>query len=181
MEVDKKNKIDEIVADLLADYKDDKIINQEAFFSQPDKDEVVDNTDRFSVPALWSNLRGLHMQGILSNAVVYPWWESAARLAANRRSLLLVPMAMALLVPLGWGVWGAICLYRLIRAGGRGVVHLADNVVERRRTRNYLKAQALKRQAKERNEQHAYEQSVEADAVPAAGSHDAADGAQRLR
>ena len=42
MEVDKKNKIDEIVADLLADYKDDKIINQEAFFSQPDKDEVVE-------------------------------------------------------------------------------------------------------------------------------------------
>ena len=42
MEIDKKNKIDEIVADLLADYKDDKIINQEAFFSQPDKDEVVE-------------------------------------------------------------------------------------------------------------------------------------------
>lgn len=146
-----------------------------------DKDEVVDNTDRFTVPALWSNLRGLHMQGILSNAVVYPWWESAARLAANRRSLLLVPMAMALLVPLGWGVWGAVCLYRLIRAGGRGVVQLADNVVERRRTRNYIKAQALKRQAKERNEQYADEQSVEAGAVPAAGSHDAADGAQRLR
>lgn len=146
-----------------------------------DKEEVLDNTDRFTVPALWENLRGLHMQGILSNAVVYPWWESAARLAANRRSLLLVPMAIALLAPLGWGVWGVICLYRLIRAGGRGVARLADDVAERRKTRNYLKAQALRRQATERNEHNAYEQSVEADAVPAAGGHDAADSAQRLR
>ena len=47
MEIDKKNKIDEIVADLLADYKDDKIINQEAFFSQPDKTQK----DSTKIPA----------------------------------------------------------------------------------------------------------------------------------
>lgn len=132
--------------------------------------ELCNNTERDTFTALWDNLQGLHMQGILSNAVVYPYWESAARLAANRQSLLLVPMLLCLIVPLGWGVYGVICLWRLVKAGGRGVAKLADNVIERRRTNRYLKAMALRRQMKERKEYDESFQSVEETALPVAGS-----------
>lgn len=42
METKFKNTIDDIVSTILEDYKDDKIINQDAIFTQPDADEVSD-------------------------------------------------------------------------------------------------------------------------------------------
>ena len=37
-----KEMIEELVSQILDDYHDDKIINQQALFSQPDKDAVCD-------------------------------------------------------------------------------------------------------------------------------------------
>ena len=42
MEAEFKNTIDDIVATILEDYKDDKIINEDAVFTQPDADAVID-------------------------------------------------------------------------------------------------------------------------------------------
>ena len=42
MENEKKIIIDDLVSEILKDYQDDKIINQQAIFSQPDKDSVND-------------------------------------------------------------------------------------------------------------------------------------------
>ena len=117
-----------------------------------DEDEISHNSERFRLESLWANLRGMHMQGILSNAVVYPYWESAARLAANRASLLLIPMLICLVPLTGWAIYGLLCLRRLVGAGGRGAAHLAERMVERRRTRAYLKHEAQKR--RERKEEH---------------------------
>ena len=42
MENEKKIIIDDLVSEILKDYQDDKVINQQAIFSQPDKDSVND-------------------------------------------------------------------------------------------------------------------------------------------
>jgi len=120
-----------------------------------EKDEIVCNSRRFRLETLWDNLLNLHMQGILSNAVVYPYWESAARLAANRASLLLIPMLLCLLPLTGWAIYGLLCLRRLVGAAGRGVVHLAERAVEYRRTKVYLRHEAQRRrERKEVNDEN---------------------------
>ena len=121
------------------------------------------------------------MQGILSNAVVYPYWESAARLSANRCSLLLIPIFIFLLLPAGWAVYGLVCLWRLIKAGGHGVVSLADCAVERRRTRIYLQTQTRERQSKERMDYDDQMQSLDPDALSSVGGSRSGDDAGSLR
>ncbi len=83
-----------------------------------DEDLVRNNTERYDIGPLWENLQSLHLQGVLSNAVVYPYWESAAMLAANQRSILLIPMLIFLFLPIGWGIYGVIWVWRFIKAGG---------------------------------------------------------------
>lgn len=139
-----------------------------------DEDEVRSNTERYTLEALWYNLKELHMQGILSNAVVYPYWESAARLAANEQSLLLIPMLIFLLLPLGWAIYGLIRLWKLVKAGGRGTLQLADHVREQHRTRRYVKQMAQRRRQRERKVDY---EDMEAYAVPAAGDADDDDSA----
>lgn len=150
-----------------------------------DQDEIRSNTERYSLEALWDNLRTLHMQGILSNAVVYPYWESAAMLAANQRSVLLVPIFIFLLLPLGWAVYGLIWLWRLVKAGGHGVVSVADRVVERRRTKQYLKTMAQKRRRTERTDKDVDEneddQPMDTDTLSVVGSTDDGYDADGLR
>ena len=146
-----------------------------------DKSEIVNNTARYGLEPLLANLNGLHMQGILSNAVVYPYWESAARLSANRCSLLLIPIFIFLLLPAGWAVYGLVCLWRLIKAGGHGVVSLADCAVERRRTRIYLQTQTRERQSKERKEYDDQMQSLDPDALSSVGGSRSGDDAGSLR
>lgn len=114
------------------------------------EDEIRNNTERYDLLPLWENLQSLHLQGILSNAVVYPWWESAAMLAANQRSILLIPIALLLLLPLGWVVYGVLWLWRGLKAGGYGVYLAADRLNERRKTKKFLDAMAQRRREKER-------------------------------
>ncbi len=115
-----------------------------------EKDEICNNTERYGFLPLWANLRNMHMQGILSNAVVYPYWESAAMLATNQRSMLLVPIVLLLLLPLGWAIYGVVLIWHAIKAGGYNVYQLADRLNERRKTSKYMKAMAQRRREKER-------------------------------
>jgi len=134
-----------------------------------DEDDVRNNSERYDLVPLWDNLQELHLQGVLSNAVVYPWWESAAMLAANQRSILLIPMAIFLLLPLGWAVYGVIWVWRMIKAGGHGVYLVADKLNERRKTSKYLKSQAQRRLERERM---ILCEDDEEDPVPAVGAAD---------
>ncbi len=132
-----------------------------------DEDSVRNNTERFDLAPLWENLQSLHLQGVLSNAVVYPYWESAAILAANQRSILLIPMLIFLILPVGWAIYAVIWAWRLIKAGGYGVYMIADRVNEHHKTNRYLKVMAERRREKERMIQ--FEDNDEEEPVSVAG------------
>lgn len=65
----------------------------------PDQTVMTDNSGRFSLKNRWDILRNLGTRGISTEAVPYPYWENAARLAENQLALRLIPEGILLLFP----------------------------------------------------------------------------------
>jgi len=69
--------------------------------------ELVENSTRYDIPALWEVLKSFSSRTIRKNDVTYPYWENAARLSENHAARLLpfwlVPplLPLAFLVTLG--------------------------------------------------------------------------------
>ena len=105
--------------------------------SIPEGTPVTDNTGRFSLPNRWYVLRHLATRGISSEAIAYPYWENAARLAENHLAMRLIPegallafLAVSLIVLLVW-------LNRRRTWGLHSLREIAENAVDRKHQRDY--------------------------------------------
>lgn len=61
--------------------------------------EVINNTERFTLPALWTLLRSFDTRSMQTRGVIYPYWENASRGAEDRAALLLILGAALLALP----------------------------------------------------------------------------------
>ncbi len=105
--------------------------------SIPEGTPVTDNTGRFSLPNRWYVLRHLATRGISSEAIAYPYWENAARLAENHLALRLIP-AGALLVFLGVSLIVLLVWLNRRRTWGlHSLKEIAENAVDRKHQRDY--------------------------------------------
>ena len=109
--------------------------------SVPDSTLITDNTGRFSLFNRWYVLRHLSTRGISSEAIPYPYWENAARLAENHLALRLIPEgilagfpAISLLILLLWlnhrRTWGL-----------HSLKELAEDAIDRKHQRDYDRQQ----------------------------------------
>ena len=109
--------------------------------SVPDSTLITDNTGRFSLFNRWYVLRHLSTRGISSEAIPYPYWENAARLAENHLALRLIPEgilagfpAISLIILLLWlnhrRTWGLHSLKELV-----------ENAIDRKHQRDYDRQQ----------------------------------------
>jgi len=78
----------------------------ETLFPASDDVVAVENSERFSIPALWKHLRQREQMGTRTSPVTYPWWENIARVTeyrcASLLSLEIVLLSCAALVILTW-------------------------------------------------------------------------------
>lgn len=87
--------------------------------------EVINNTERFTLPALWTLLRSFDTRSMQTRGVIYPYWENASRGVEDRAALLLVLGALFLAVPV------VTALVLLVRAAARGKKTLEYSLIPR--------------------------------------------------
>lgn len=85
--------------------------------------EVINNTERFTLPALWTLLRSFDTRSMQTRGVIYPYWENASRGAEDRAALLLVLGALFLAVPV------VTALVALVRYAVRGKQTLEESLI----------------------------------------------------
>lgn len=85
--------------------------------------EVINNSERFTLPALWTLLRSFDTRSMQTRGVIYPYWENASRGAEDRAALLLVLGALFLAVPV------VTAVVALVRAAVRGKQTLEDSLI----------------------------------------------------
>ena len=108
--------------------------------------EVLNNTGRFGVPALWSILRSFGSRSMHLTNVRYPYWENAARCVEDWCvlffALALVFAAIPALMAAGMGLVGLIRLKDYL---GKKLPALASDTVERHRRKRWQGGAHLKR------------------------------------
>lgn len=86
----------------------EKIITEAMSAEQP-KSEVVANSERYSLKNRFEIIKNFGMRSVRNNAVVYPYWENAARITEDKSALLLVFQLLGLVIPIG-----TVCTYVVI-------------------------------------------------------------------
>lgn len=94
---------------------------------------TVENSERFTIPGIWSVIKSFGTRSMNTAAVIYPYWENAARFIEDLMALVMIPAFLLLIVPV-------IALIMAIRKAGKaaakgfrvGLPALADKVSERR-------------------------------------------------
>ena len=103
----------------------------------PENTVYTDNAGRFSLESRWNVLRHLSTRGISDQAIGYPYYENAAKLAENHLALRLIPEAILLLL-VGVSVLIWLLLLNRKRTWGLYSIPIAiENAIDRRNTRNY--------------------------------------------
>ena len=103
----------------------------------PENTVYTDNSGRFSLENRWNVLRHLSTRGISNQAVFYPYYENAAKLAENHLALRLIPEALLLLFPVISGVIWLVLLNRRRTWGLYSIPIAIENAIDRRNTRLY--------------------------------------------
>ena len=103
----------------------------ETHFAPGDGAVVVENSSRFTVPALWEYITHMDTLGVRVSPVIYPWWENVAQVAQYRCAALLmaeiVLLSLAVLLCL---VWIGIAWKPAGEAMGRGARALKEHTEE---------------------------------------------------
>ena len=73
----------------------------EALSVKSPKSEAVENSERYSIKNRFEILKNFGMRSVKDNAVVYPYWENAARITEDKSALVLVFQILGLVVPIG--------------------------------------------------------------------------------
>lgn len=74
--------------------------------------EVVENSARYTFEKRFGIIRDFGMRSVVDSAIVYPYWENAARITEDKSALLLVLQLMGLIIPLGMVIYLSVLLYR---------------------------------------------------------------------
>ncbi len=83
--------------------------------SVPVKDissEIIENSLRYSLKNRFDIIRNFGMRSVRNNAVVYPYWENAARITEDKSALILVFQLLGLVIPTGTALTYVIIGYR---------------------------------------------------------------------
>ena len=51
---------------------------------------IVDNTARFTIPALWGTFKSLATRSVRTSQITYPYWENAAAVKTDKLAVLMV-------------------------------------------------------------------------------------------
>ena len=84
--------------------------------------EIVDNTHRFDTENIWKLAKDVTARSMRGSAVVYPYWENAARGAEDTCALYMLCAIVTGLFPAG------LALFVLIRGIVRGKTRLEEDV-----------------------------------------------------
>jgi hypothetical protein len=74
--------------------------------------ELVDNTSRYTTPALWKVFLEFGTRSMNQKAVIYPYWENVARGYEDVLSIFLILKAVFLLIPIVIGIGYARFRYK---------------------------------------------------------------------
>lgn len=99
--------------------------------------EITDNSERFSLSSRFQVLKSLSVRGISSDAVEYPYYENAARLAENHLAIRLVPEGLLLCVPILSLLIVLILLNRKRTWGFHSIKDAVENAIDRKHQRDY--------------------------------------------
>jgi len=55
---------------------------------------IIDNTNRYSSPKLWQNIKDFGKNLVISKQIVFPYWENAARIMTARLSLVFLTIVI---------------------------------------------------------------------------------------
>lgn len=73
---------------------------------------AVENSARYTLKNRFDIIRNFGMRSVKDNAVVYPYWENAARITEDKSALLLVFQVIGLAIPVGTVLTYIIIGYR---------------------------------------------------------------------
>ncbi len=73
---------------------------------------IIENSDRYSLKNRFDIIKNFGMRSVRKNAVVYPYWENAARVTEDRSALVLVFQLLGLIIPIGTAIVYIIIGYR---------------------------------------------------------------------
>lgn len=104
-----------------------------------EKTPITDNSSRFSLENRIGTLKNISTRGIITEAVVYPYWENAARLTENHLALMLIPELLLLLYPLVSLVIWLVLLNRKRTWGLHSIKDGVEYLIDQRNIRNYEK------------------------------------------
>lgn len=93
----------------------EKII-KEALAVELPKTEAVANSERYSLKNRFEIIKNFSMRSVKDNAIVYPYWENAARITEAKSALVLVFQLIGLIIPICTVLAYAIIGYRKRKA-----------------------------------------------------------------
>lgn len=73
---------------------------------------AVENSKRYSLKNRFDIIKNFGMRSVKDNAVVYPYWENAARITEDKSALVLVFQLLGLIIPIGTACTYIVIGYR---------------------------------------------------------------------
>ena len=122
----------------------------------PKNATALDNSNRFSLFNRWEALKTISTRWITNQAIIYPYYENAARLVENHLALRLIPEALLV------GFAGvSVFIWLLILNGKRtwglhSIPKAIERAIEKKRTREYearLRGEDPKKKPKKQKKQ----------------------------
>lgn len=89
----------------------EKIVTDAMGVKQPSS-EAVDNSSRYNLKNRFDIIKNFGMRSVRDNAIVYPYWENAARITEDKSALVLVFQLTGLIIPIGTALTYIVIGYR---------------------------------------------------------------------
>jgi hypothetical protein len=146
-----------------------------------EKQEITDNSGRFSLKNRWQVLKTIGTRGISNETVPYPYWENAARLTENALALRLVPEGILLGIPALTLLFLLLCWNHRRTWGLHSIWEFGAALVDRKHQRDYAAKQGLTvpKSRKHRKTEKALEEAPEGpEALEAPASTEASEASE---
>ena len=111
---------------------------------------TVENSRRYSGGELRTVLSEFGERGMRKTAIVFPYWENAARYVESWMALVYLLMLLFAILPVITLIWLGVRLFRLSKRLSRRGLRLAGEKLEDRKERRWLQKQQGKRVARGR-------------------------------
>ena len=101
---------------------------------------IVQNTGRYSLKNLWTVLREFGVRSMNTHAVIYPYWENAARMTEDHAALALTLCVLFALFPAVMVVYVAVRLAKKTAvAAAEAAAEAIEEKVEENREKHYIR------------------------------------------